>query len=62
AEVYVYLKYGVAVPNVALAMQKELSQQLQFMTEMEMDQVNIHVVGLVAPKNDKKAVLSNSKE
>lgn len=59
ADVYVYLKYGVSVPQVALEMQKDLTQQLQYMTEMEMAQVNVHVVGLVTPKTDKQ--VANSK-
>lgn len=54
ADVYVYLEYGVAVPQVALEMQKSLSQQLQYMTEIEMAQVNVHVVGLVAAKAEKQ--------
>ncbi|UQS83447.1 Asp23/Gls24 family envelope stress response protein [Bombilactobacillus thymidiniphilus] len=50
ADVYVYLEYGVSVPKVALALQKELNQQLEYMTDMKLADVNIHVVGLVAQK------------
>ncbi|NVY96952.1 Asp23/Gls24 family envelope stress response protein [Lactobacillus sp. DCY120] len=52
ADVYVYLKYGSSVPKVALDLQKTLKQQLQLMTNMEMMAVNIHVVGLLASKEN----------
>lgn len=58
ADVYVYLEYGVSVPKVANDLQKSLSQQLQFMTDLTMAQVNVHVVGLMAKKNDSSEKLA----
>lgn len=55
ADVYVYLNYGVSVPKVALAMQKQLREQLLYMTDLKLAEVNVHVVGVVpekAPKID----------
>ncbi|KRN24790.1 Asp23/Gls24 family envelope stress response protein [Lacticaseibacillus camelliae] len=55
ADVYVYLDYGVSVPKVAMAMQSTLREQLLFMTDLTLDEVNVHVVGVVpekAPKLD----------
>ncbi|KRL61511.1 Asp23/Gls24 family envelope stress response protein [Latilactobacillus fuchuensis] len=50
ADVYVYLNYGVSVPKVALAMQEALKEQLLFMTDLELAEVNVHVVGVVTEK------------
>ncbi|WP_203664027.1 Asp23/Gls24 family envelope stress response protein [Lacticaseibacillus sp. 53-4] len=55
ADVYVYLDYGVSVPKVAMAMQSTLREQLLYMTDLTLDEVNVHVVGVVpekAPKLD----------
>ncbi|MEJ6348589.1 MULTISPECIES: Asp23/Gls24 family envelope stress response protein [Holzapfeliella] len=52
-DVYVYLKYGVSVPQVALTLQKELTEQLKQMTDLKLDEINIHVVGLVSQKPEK---------
>lgn len=50
ADVYVYLNYGVSVPKVALDMQETLREQLLFMTDLELTEVNVHVVGVVPEK------------
>lgn len=50
ADVYVYLDYGVAVPKVALAMQERLREQLLYMTDLTLDEVNVHVVGVIPEK------------
>jgi uncharacterized alkaline shock family protein YloU len=53
ADVYVYLNYGVSVPKVALAMQETLREQLLYMTDLELAEVNVHVVGVVPEKTEK---------
>lgn len=50
ADVYVYLNYGVSVPKVALTLQETLREQLLFMTDLELAEVNVHVVGVVPEK------------
>ncbi|WP_225047539.1 Asp23/Gls24 family envelope stress response protein [Lacticaseibacillus kribbianus] len=50
ADVYVYLDYGVSVPKVALDMQQTLREQLLYMTDLTLDAVNVHVVGVVPEK------------
>lgn len=49
-EVYVYLQYGVNVPQVAGKLQKQLIAQLKQMTDLELHEINIHVVGLLDEK------------
>lgn len=49
-ELYCYLNYGVAVPKVALDMQAKVKQQVLYMTDIDLAEVNIHVVGVVPEK------------
>lgn len=51
ADLYVYLKYGYPVPQVAMQLQKTLNQQVKLMTDMTMNAINIHVVGVLASKS-----------
>lgn len=53
ADVYVYLNYGVSVPKVALEMQRVLKEQLLYMTDLHLDEVNVHVEGIVPEKEAK---------
>ncbi|KRM68075.1 hypothetical protein FD06_GL000193 [Apilactobacillus ozensis DSM 23829 = JCM 17196] len=53
-DVYVYLEYGVSVPQVALEIQKQVKQQLLFMTELKVNEVNVHVEGIVPQKDSVK--------
>lgn len=49
-DLYVYFKYGVSVPKVAMDIQKRVKQQVLFMTDIELNEVNVHVVALVPEK------------
>lgn len=53
ADVYVYLESGVNVPKVGVAIQKQLKAQLLQMTDLELKSINVHVVGLVFPEDEK---------
>ncbi|GKQ42551.1 alkaline-shock protein [Companilactobacillus sp. RD055328] len=52
ADVYAYFDYGISVPKVSLKLQKALKEQLVFMTDLKLKDINVHVVGLVAKKAD----------
>ena len=54
-DVYVYLNYGGSVPKVALEIQEQVKQQLLFMTELDLGEVNVHVEGVVHEKQSKRA-------
>lgn len=49
-DIYTYLEYGVPVPKVAMEMQEKVKQQVLFMTDVELAEVNIHVVAVVPEK------------
>lgn len=50
-DVYVYLDYGTSVPEIAKKVQSKVNQQLLFMTELEVTEVNIHVEGIIPAKS-----------
>ncbi|EOL48917.1 hypothetical protein RV11_GL000872 [Enterococcus phoeniculicola] len=49
-DIYCYLKYGVSVPKVAMEMQERVKQQVLFMTDIDLVEVNVHVVAVVPEK------------
>ena len=51
-DIYTYMKYGVSVPKVAIEIQKRVKQQVLFMTDVELAEVNIHVVAVVPEKTE----------
>jgi uncharacterized alkaline shock family protein YloU len=55
-EIYVYLTFGVSVPAVAAKIQKEVKEAVAQATEIAIDEVNIHVVGIMAEKQAKPAL------
>ena len=52
-DIYVYLTYGVSVPNVAMEMQRVVKDNVLDMSDIEIDEVNIHVAGVVPEKTPK---------
>lgn len=52
-EVGVYVDYGVSVPKVAAEIQDKIKSQVALMTNLTVDSVNVHIQGIVAPKEDK---------
>ncbi|MFC6201630.1 Asp23/Gls24 family envelope stress response protein [Lactiplantibacillus nangangensis] len=50
--VYAYLDYGVSVPKVALAIQDKVKQQILFMTDLALSEVNVHITGIVTEKTE----------
>jgi uncharacterized alkaline shock family protein YloU len=45
-DVYCVMKFGVSIPTVAGKVQDNIRQALLNMTALEVDEVNIHVVGI----------------
>ncbi|GAA3614801.1 Asp23/Gls24 family envelope stress response protein [Secundilactobacillus similis] len=58
-DVYAYLNYGVSVPKVALAVQEQVKQQLLFMTDLRLSEVNVHIEGVI-PEKTTQAVDPNN--
>ena len=49
-DIYLYLEYGVAVPKVAVAIQKAVKTAVYNMADGTLGDVNIHGVGIVTEK------------
>lgn len=46
-DIYCYFDYGVNVPKVALKIQENVKEQIYHMTEIEVDEVHVHIVGII---------------
>lgn len=49
-DLYCYLNYGVSVPKVALEMQEKVRQQVLYMTDLDLLEVNVHVLAVIPEK------------
>jgi len=45
-DVYVYIKYGYSIPDVAIALQEKVKEAVENMTGYEVTSVNIMVEGI----------------
>ncbi|MBY7143406.1 Asp23/Gls24 family envelope stress response protein [Virgibacillus sp. NKC19-3] len=45
-DLYVILHFGVSIPQVAQNLQSSIRQTLKSMTALEIDEINVHVVGI----------------
>lgn len=50
-DIYVVLNFGVSIPAVAQKLQTNIQQALKNMTALEVDEVNVHVVGVEMEPN-----------
>ncbi|GAB3052212.1 Asp23/Gls24 family envelope stress response protein [Virgibacillus ainsalahensis] len=51
-DLYVILNFGVSIPQVAQDIQSTIRQTLKTMTALEIDEINIHVVGIQMDDNE----------
>ncbi|SEM39734.1 Uncharacterized conserved protein YloU, alkaline shock protein (Asp23) family [Ligilactobacillus sp. WC1T17] len=58
-DVYVFLNYGVAVPQVAREIQDKVRQQVLFMTGLEISGVDVHICGVI-PEKEQPAIDPNN--
>lgn len=45
-DLYVVLNFGVSIPQVAQEIQTNIRQNIRNMTELEISEINVHVVGM----------------
>lgn len=53
-DLYIIVKYGVRIPDVALAVQENVKQAIETMTGLSVVEVNIHVQGVSLPEAESK--------
>lgn len=51
-DLYIVVKYGVRIPDVALAAQENVKQAIETMTGLSVVEVNVHVQGVAFPQEE----------
>lgn len=51
-DAHVSVKYGVSVPKVATEIQQRIKQQVLFMTDVTLSQVNVHIIAVIPEKQE----------
>ena len=52
-DLYIIVKYGVRIPDVALSVQENVKQAIETMTGLSVVEVNVHVPGVGFPEEEK---------
>ena len=52
-DLYIIVKYGVRIPDIALAVQENVKQAIETMTGLSVVEVNIHIQGVILPEEQK---------
>ncbi|MCI1902706.1 Asp23/Gls24 family envelope stress response protein [Enterococcus hirae] len=51
-DIYCYMKYGVSVPKVALEIQDKVREQVLYMTDIRLAEINVHVIDVIPEKTE----------
>ena len=54
-DLYIIVKYGVRIPDIALAVQEHGKQAIETLTGLSVVEVNVHVQGVGFPEENAKA-------
>lgn len=55
-DLYIIVKYGVRIPDVALAAQENIKRAIENMTGLSVVEVNVHVQGVSFPEEEEAKV------
>lgn len=53
-DLYIIVKYGVRIPDVALAAQENIKRAIETMTGLSVVEVNVHVQGVNFPEEEER--------
>ena len=53
-DLYIIVKYGIRIPEVALAAQENVKRAIETMTGLSVVEVNVHVQGVGCPEEEPK--------
>lgn len=59
-DVFCYFNYGVNVPKVAKDVQENVKDQVYYMSDVVLDEVNVHIVAIVPEQSTEIDVLTAS--
>lgn len=54
-DLFIIVKYGVRIPDIALAVQENVKQAIETMTGLSVVEVNVHVQGVGFPEENAKS-------
>ena len=54
-DINIVVKYGVRIPEVAWEVQDAVKREIELMTGLTVDNVNVRVVGIDIPMDDEQA-------
>ncbi len=54
-DIHVIVKYGIKIPEVAWKIQERVKEELENMTGLEVERVNVHIDGVNIPKDEETA-------
>lgn len=61
-DIYIVVKYGVRIPDVAWEIQESVKKAIETMTGLNVLQVNVHIQGVSFPHKDKDKEKDSDKE
>lgn len=53
-DLYLSVTYGASIPKISLEIQKRVREQILYMCDIELDEVNVHVMHVVPVKSEEK--------
>lgn len=59
-DIYCYFDYGVNVPKIAVEIQENVKEQIYHMTEIEVDEVHVHILGIIPKESETSDILTAS--
>lgn len=59
-DIYCYFDYGVDVPKIAIQIQENVKEQIYHMTEIEIDEVHVHILGIIPKESAEIDILTAS--
>ncbi len=54
-DIHVIVKYGIKIPEVAWKIQERVKEELENMTGLDVERVNVHIDGVNIPKDEEIA-------
>ncbi|WRO23097.1 Asp23/Gls24 family envelope stress response protein [Metallumcola ferriviriculae] len=54
-DIYLIVKFGIRIPDVALKIQENVKQAIDSMTGLNVVEINVHVQGVAFPEPERKA-------
>ena len=61
-DMYILVKYGAIIPDVAWRIQEKVKQEVESMTGLDVSAVNVHIEGVTFPRENAEKAAAESQE